>query len=141
MKNKKYIDRLRAIYFKLNKERESYDDQNVMNYPNNDILNLLDGLLTNEFNSSWKRGNNSYSSTITVEENGVKQTITRRKGGLKRKTIYKELTFNDDSSTLTFTQYTGKQMSDLVIKEISKSNGIKVIKQTNNFIESSIKKN
>ena len=141
MKNKKYIDRLRAIYFKLNKERESYDDQNVMNYPNNDILNLLDGLLTNEFNSSWKRGNNSYSSTITVEENGVKQTITRRKGGLKRKTIYKELTFNDDSSTLTFTQYTGKQMSDLVVKEISKSNGIKVIKQTNNFIESSIKKN
>lgn len=138
MKNKKYIDRLRAIYFKLNKERESYDDQNVMNYPNNDILNLLDGLLTNEFNSSWKRGNNSYSSTITVEENGVKQTITRRKGGLKRKTIYKELTFNDDSSTLTFTQYTGKQMSDLVIKEISKSNEVK-IKQTN-FLETPIKK-
>lgn len=137
MKNKKYIDRLRAIYFKLNKERESYDDQNVMNYPNNDILNLLDGLLTNEFNSSWKRGNNSYSSTITVEENGVKQTITRRKGGLKRKTIYKELAFNDDS-TLTFTQYTGKQMSDLVVKEISKSNEVK-IKQTN-FLETPIKK-
>ena len=137
MKNKKYIDRLKAIYFKLNKERESYDDQNVMNYPNNDILNLLDGLLTNEFNSSWKRGNNSYSSTITVEENGVKQTITRRKGGHKRKTIYKELAFNDDS-TLTFTQYTGKQMSDLVIKEISKSNEVK-IKQTN-LLETPIKK-
>lgn len=137
MKNKKYIDRLRAIYFKLNKERESYDDQNVMNYPNNDILNLLDGLLTNEFDSTWKRGNNSYSSTITVEENGVKQTITRRKGGLKRKTIYKELAFNDDS-TLTFTRYTGKQMSDLVIKEISKSNEVK-IKQTN-FLETPIKK-
>ncbi len=124
---KKYNERLRIIFNKLLNERnKSSDIQSMIRYPHNDILNMIEGYLSGDFNSTWKKGNKTYTSTILVDEDAdgltIKQTIERVIGGLRRKSINKELTFNKDG-TITFKRCIGKH-GNMVLKTIAKNNKI-----------------
>ena len=141
---KKYNERLRIIFNKLLNERnKSSDIQSMIRYPHNDILNMIEGYLSGDFNSTWKKGNKTYTSTILVDERAdgltIKQTIARLEGGLRRKAINKELDFNKDG-TIKFTRYIGNHnISDLVTKTISRKN--EVITMPTSSISSVIRKN
>ena len=125
--NKKQYDRLKTIYEKLSNERNKCkDSQSMMSYAHNDILNLVEGYFSGELNSIWEKGNKTYTSTILVDECAdgltIKQTIERVIGGLRRKSINKELTFNKDG-TITFKRCIGKH-GNMVLKTIAKNNKI-----------------
>lgn len=125
--NKKQYDRLKTIYEKLSNERNKCKDpQSMMSYAHNDILNLVEGYFAGEVNSIWEKGNKTYTSTILVDESAdgltIKQTIERVIGGLRRKSINKELIFNKDG-TITFKRCIGKH-GNMVLKTIAKNNKI-----------------
>lgn len=125
--NKKQIDRLKLIKEKLAKQRSACDSvESSMRYQYNDLLNLLEGYFDGEFNSTWQKANRAYVATLTLidgEYPVLKQTIEREVGGLRRKSVHKELTFNKDG-TLTFTRYIGNHKTDLVTRTVLKNNKI-----------------